>query len=232
MTQSVVNQTITHSELLDKQLQPMRHTVPGLLPGSGLVVIGGVPKAGKSLLITDLGLSIAQGGKFLNCFDVEKKDVLCISLEDSERSIQQRTRIMQPDCPGSTGLHFSFQWNDNGQGQLNALGNWLEDHKAIKVVIIDTIARFSNKFAGAQYAKQYERFASLKKFADERQILIVIIHHLRKAKSADPFEMFYGSNGISGAADAIWVLDRKRDSQCAEIIVTGRDIPDQIIPGQ
>jgi hypothetical protein len=215
--------------LLAKDIPPVHFIIPGLLPATGLAVVGGAPKMGKSIMMTDLGLAISGGGRFLNVFDVGMREVLYLCLEDTEQRMQERIKKMQPDCPGSGCIHLAFNWDDKGVGALSHLGSFLDSHPNIKMVIIDTISRFSKLLAGGQYSKQYEEFAELKKFADMRNILIMIVHHLRKSKSDDPFEMLYGSNAITGAADLIWILQRERSENCANLIVSGRDVPDQTL---
>lgn len=55
-------------------------------------------------------------------------------------------------------------------------------------------------------------------------IWIFCIHHLRKQAASDPFDQISGSNGLMGAADTTWVMQRKRTSKNADIILTGRDL--------
>jgi hypothetical protein len=221
--------SITDAELLQKKITPLEFIVPDLLPATGLAVLGGAPKMGKSLLMTDLGLAIASGGRFLNALDVRAGNVLYLALEDTERTMQAKIIKMQPDCPGSGGIHFKFDWDDKKQGSLAYLGKWLDSHKDIDIVIIDTIGRFAPSYTEGRYAEQYEKFAALKKFADSRKILLLIVHHLRKTKSADPFEMLYGTNAMAGAADTIWLLQRERGYDYANLLVSGREISDQTL---
>ena len=49
-------------------------------------------------------------------------------------------------------------------------------------------------------------------------------NHLRKQAASDPFDQISGSNGLMGAADTTWVMQRKRTSKNADIILTGRDL--------
>ena len=98
---------------------------------------------GKSLMMTDLGLAISGGGRFLNVFDVGVSEVLYLCLEDTEQRMQERIKTMQPDCPASGHIHFAFDWDDNEDGALGNLGRWLDSHTNVKIVIIDTISRFS-----------------------------------------------------------------------------------------
>jgi hypothetical protein len=217
---------LTDSELLAKDIPPVDFIVDGLLPATGLAVIGGKPKDGKSIMMTDLSLSMSGGGKFLGAFDVAQRDVLYLALEDTERRMKDRIKKIIPDCPPSGRIHFAFSWDDQGLGVLGNLSKWLDSHKEVKTVIIDTISKFSPQFNSSQYGKQYEKFSELKKLADDRNILIILVHHLRKSKSDDPFAMLYGSNSLTGVADTTWILQRKRGSSKAKLLMTGRDIHD------
>ena len=55
------------------------------------------------------------------------------------------------------------------------------------------------------------------------------IHHLRKQTAYDPFEQISGSTGLMGVADTSWVMQRKRMSQTADILLTGRDMDDRTL---
>ncbi len=61
--------------------------------------------------------------------------------------------------------------------------------------------------------------------ADELEISILLVHHLRKQGDGDPLNKISGTTGISGAMDAIFVLDKsKRNADTATLVCTGRDI--------
>ena len=53
-----------------------------------------------------------------------------------------------------------------------------------------------------------------------------MVHHSRKAESADFVDAVSGTQGIAGSADFVLVLARKRHSDDALLSVTGRDIPE------
>ena len=53
----------------------------------------------------------------------------------------------------------------------------------------------------------------------------MLVHHLRKQSDRDPVNKLSGTTGISGAVDAIFVLDKdERKQNGAKLICTGRDI--------
>ena len=93
------------------------------------------------------------------------------------------------------------------------------------LVVIDTLQKVrSCDQSGSMYASDYKDVSALKSLADKYGICILLIHHLRKQAASDPFDQISGSNGLMGAADTTWVMQRKRTSKNADIILTGRDL--------
>jgi len=75
------------------------------------------------------------------------------------------------------------------------------------------------------YGNDYDDISSIKKIADEYNIAVLLVHHLRKLKDCeDPFNEVSGSTGIIGAADTNFVLKRKRSGKGASLIASGRDV--------
>ena len=75
------------------------------------------------------------------------------------------------------------------------------------------------------YASDYDDIASIKQIADQYEIAILLVHHLRKMQDAsDPFNEVTGSTGIIGAADTNFVLNRKHSNTDTVLYVSGRDV--------
>ena len=78
------------------------------------------------------------------------------------------------------------------------------------------------------YSSDYETVTRLKSFADSHGITLLIVHHTRKQSADDAFDMISGTNGLLGAADGAFILQKeKRTSNSATLEVTGRDQADQ-----
>lgn len=72
--------------------------------------------------------------------------------------------------------------------------------------------------------------SKLKEFADSHGICLLLVHHTRKQKSEDNFELISGTNGLFGAADGAFILYKhKRTSNTATLEISGRDQQDQMI---
>lgn len=75
------------------------------------------------------------------------------------------------------------------------------------------------------YGNDYDDISAIKRIADERDISIILIHHLRKLKDGDdPFNEVSGSTGITGATDTNYVLKRKQSSRDATLLACRRDV--------
>ena len=89
--------------LMDKRLPPTKFCVDTLLP-QGLCILGGSPKVGKSWLVLDLCVHVAQGTPLWG-LDVASGEVLYLCLEDSERRIQERLNTITDNVPD--GMYFA-----------------------------------------------------------------------------------------------------------------------------
>ena len=71
------------------------------------------------------------------------------------------------------------------------------------------------------YANDYKDIGALKELADKYGICILLVHHLRKQSSSDPYEQISGSTGIMGVADTTWLMHAKTRLNESAQLVTG-----------
>lgn len=178
-----------------------------------------------------LACAVATGGKALGVFQASQGEVLYLALEDSQRRLQARLSKLSAGDDGSVSskLMLSCDIPRFDEGGLKTLEHWLDAHPECRLVIIDTLGRFSPEPNGKMnaYDNDYRVLAQMQKLAITRQIALVFITHLRKQTSSDPIEQVMGSTGITGAADAIWLLKRGRGEVNGTLIITGRDVEEQ-----
>lgn len=212
---------VSGEALSDMRLEPVRFCVEGLIP-EGLSILGGAPKAGKSWLVLDLGIRIAKGEPLWE-FPTKKGDVLYLCLEDSLNRVQERLNRITDDPPDN--LFFAVSAGTIEDGLCEQIKNFKQSHPDLALVAVDTFQVVRSNSTEISYAGDYTEVRALKALAEELHIALLLVHHLRKQRDKDPLNMISGSTGISGAADAVYVLDRKnRNNLRATLSCTGRDI--------
>ena len=107
-------------ELSEMVLPPIRHVVEGLLP-MGMGVLVAKPKLGKSWMVLDLCLAVAQGEPFLG-FPTRQHGTLYLALEDGKSRMQTRLRRLLEGRPAPANMHVMFQAQRLGEGLLEKLG--------------------------------------------------------------------------------------------------------------
>lgn len=208
--------------LLSTPLPPVRWLIPDLLP-AGLSLLAGASKAGKSWLCLWMCLQLAKGGEVWNR-TVPPQTVLYLCLEDTFARIQARLFRLTEDAVPER-LYFQTGSETIGNGLEVQIEKFLAAHQETALVVIDTLQKVrSVEPMNGSYASDYQDMSALKALADRHRIGILLVHHLRKQGAADPFHQISGSNGLMGAADTIWLLQRQRMSSTAKLLVTGRDM--------
>ena len=215
--------TIDADTLQSIPYEPLSFVVDDLLP-QGLHLLAEAPKIGKSWLALWLCLQVARGEPLWN-FVTKPCEVLYLCLEDSFQRIQNRLFDLTEDAPPS--LHFAVMAEQLHSGLVEQIEQFLKEHPATGLVIIDTLQRIRAVGSEANpYASDYRDIGVLKALADHHRIAILLIHHLRKLNDDDPMNMISGTTGLSGATDSNFVLRRsKRGENTATLYCTGRDIP-------
>lgn len=212
-------------EIMTTVYKPIEYVVDGLI-AQGLYILAGAPKVGKSWLALDMCLSIAKGEKVLGQ-ETTQGTALYLCLEDSYVRIQNR--LYEITDEPTERLHFVIMSESIGSGLEEQIKNFKKEHSDLKVVFIDTLQMIRESTDNG-YGSDYKELSVLKCLADKLEIAIVAVHHTRKCKDGDPFNMISGSTGISGCVDGSMVLiENKRGSRNAKLYCVGRDIENQEI---
>ncbi len=217
---------MTCGELLDTDFPPPQWIVPDLLV-SGLTILAGAPKLGKSWLALALGAAVGIGGAVLGRYRVEKRGALYLALEDPPRRLKDR--LEKIGAVHDARLRLYTQWRRGAEGNKD-LDAYLQENPDAKLILIDTLAGFRGSPQGDdRYSEDYRAASSIKAIADKHDCAIVVIHHVRKMQAEDPMDLVSGSNGLNGAADSTWILTRARGGADASLFITGRDVEEQTL---
>ena len=126
-------------------------------------------------------------------------------------------------------LYFAVYAKQLNKGLETQLKGFMREHPDTHLIIIDTLQKIREDGGEkCSYASDYEMMASLKSFADESGVCLLLVHHTRKQQADDRFDMISGTNGLLGAADGAFLLHKERRTDCsATLDISGRDQQDQ-----
>lgn len=220
--------TVTMQELYQDIYSKKPPVIEGLLY-QGTYLFVGSPKIGKSFFMAQLAYHVSTGTPLWD-YPVKKGTVLYLALEDDYRRLQERMyRMFGTDS--TENLYFSVSSKPLGNGLTDQLNGFIREHPDTTLVIIDTLQKIREVDSDSySYAKDYEIINQLKQFSDSWGICLLLVHHTRKQKSSDNFDMISGTNGLLGCADGAFMLYKEtRTSNKATLEISGRDQQDQKI---
>jgi AAA domain len=205
----------TVKSLFNKQIteQPT-YVSGGVIPRSGIVLMGGQAKIGKTFLLLDMAHALASGGSLweTNYKVIEPVPVLYCEQEVGEaefkRRVDLRYNTMGEEPP--EGFHYVSKMKnfllDTNEGQRR-LAMEIDASKA-KVVIIDPIGRclLGEENDNGAIGKLFQRFDEL--IISKPGLTIVIAHHFGKPSISDDYDPlnpynFRGASKFFDAPDAL-----------------------------
>ena len=217
--------TRTMDELYDMSF-PARSPIVENILMPGTYLLAGSAKTGKSFLVAQIGYCVSTGEDLWG-FKVQQGAVLYLALEDDFRRLQKRSYTMF-GLQSSPSFHFANQAKQLNEGLDCQIENFIRDHPSTRLIIIDTLQKIRDAaMEKYSYANDYEVIGKLKSISDRFNLCIIIVHHVRKMTSEDPFNEISGTNGLLGSADGAIKMTRERCSNHATLDIVGRDQPEQ-----
>ena len=197
------------------------------IPGAWLVV--GRPKIGKSWLILQMALAVAEGGTFLG-FECQAAgvEVLAIFGEDDDSRIQSRLAALGvANAPRNCHVI--------NQAVLFALAKrfadtltfaeflevWLTEHPKVRLILVDTETTVRQVWAGERgqdagprvTETDYKQTRTFDEIALRRQLVILLVNHASKRKGdswSDIHELINRANtALAGAPGSIALADHR-----------------------
>ena len=218
--------TVSYNELMEEALPSRRAVIEGLL-GTGVYMLVGSPKIGKSFLVALIAYRVSSGTDLWG-YRVHGGTVLYLALEDDKKRLQERMARMF-GVEGSDNLHFATHAGQVGQNLDKQLQNFLREHPDTVLVIVDTLQKVREiTTEGYSYASDYDVMTNLKQLADSYNICLLLVHHTRKQPAGDNFEMISGTNGLLGGSDGALLMKKEnRTDLTATLELSSRDQPEQ-----
>ena len=218
--------TVSYNELMEETLPSRRAVIEGLL-GTGVYMLVGAPKIGKSFMVALIAYRVSTGTDLWG-YRVHGGTVLYLALEDDKKRLQERMARMF-GVEGCDNLHFATHAGQVGQNLDKQLKNFLREHPDTVLVIVDTLQKVREiTTEGYSYASDYDVMTSLKQLADSYNICLLLVHHTRKQPAGDNFEMISGTNGLLGGSDGALLMKKEnRTDLTATLELSSRDQPEQ-----
>jgi hypothetical protein len=217
--------TITGKSLMSQPIKPLGFTVTDILP-HGLFILSGSSKVGKSWLALDLCHTVANGGQIWN-YPTTQGEALYLALEDTPKRMRERLAKIAPEYGfnAPSDIHFVHRSYKLGEGLAEQIAAFLADHPQTKLIVIDTLQYIRNNGNSVStYASDYRDMDMLREIIRGRKLTMLLVTHNHKADADDPLNKVYGSAGLTGAVDGIFVLEKKRRiGDTARLTIANRD---------
>lgn len=172
--------------------------VDGLLSDGGFSLIVGPPKGGKSTLVRQAALAVAQGQPFLGR-NVTQGGVLYLTFEEQDGLLKSQFNAAGRQPGDDIRIHVGNVFEnkeviyDDLEAAINEYGPSL--------VVLDTIFDAFQLESINDYGEVKETLARLRTIARETGCHIIGVHHTNKAGEGNNSIM--GSNGIHAALDCL-----------------------------
>lgn len=226
------------ADLMAREFERTPWIVESLLP-EGLALFVASPKIGKSWIALHVAVAVCSGGSVFGRYPTSSGRVLYLDLETPPRRRKGRLGSLlgagtpNPQMPPHR-LFFADWWPTMGPGAPEVLEEWLSHNPDTRLVIVDTVAKVwpggGPKGGGNAFYQEYHVLAGIKDVADRHGCCVLLIHHRNKGTDhEDPLNSISGTAAFQGAADSIWVAQRKRGESVATLYVTGREVIDRTL---
>ena len=207
--------------LWDMEFGAQLFCIKGLLP-RGLCILGGASKIGKSWLVLDWVNKVEKGEPVWG-METTQGTVLYLCLEDNLQRVQHRLYCISEEA--TPNAYYATTAGTLADNLVEQIISFLLSHPDTVLIVVDTFQLVRGNSNDPSYAGDYQEIRKLKQIADEYGLTILLVHHVRKLDDPDPLNRLSGTTGLSGAADAVFVLDRKnRNDNAGLLICTGRDV--------
>jgi hypothetical protein len=217
--------SMTLGELLAKPDEHIDWLVDGRLRGGTLNMIAGKPKAGKSTLVRDLALQVAQGGQWLSWHCTQGAVWYCC-FEDHEDDVKKHFRQMGGRDEDPIRLFFP-PVEEHMFTRLAAEA--VEARPAL--IIVDTMMRLVPMTDLNSYAEVTAKLSPLSDLARVSGAVVLLVHHARKGDGLG-IDAVLGSQALAGSCANILVFSRREETNQRTLVTrqrVGTDLSDTIV---
>lgn len=204
--------------------------IPNVL-SAGNYLLAARPKMRKTFLALQLAIAVCGGRKFLD-WKCNQGEVLFLGLEDNERRLKSRIKLLQtmelnpPDLSGfrywtggvdispTTGQQFisnpeeaarTYAAFPRGEAGVDALEKFLDMYPATKLIVIDTYAHFRDQSNNRDvYQRDVDQMMPITRMCARREVCAVVVHHEKKGlASVETSDFMEDASGTSGITGTV-----------------------------
>ncbi len=220
------------SNLLDTHTAYSTRThwlIPDLLP-TGLTILHGAPRIGKSWLTLHLALSVASGTPALGRLPTACASVLYLGLQDTPHHFAGRAHTLL----GTQSAPDTFLYTDallplpSASNPLDALDQWLTTHPHTSLVVIDSLPHFASHCSSADNPALPipVLLKRLRAIAATHRIAILVTNPCTNTSKRHTCNDHLADPTLT-LADTLMLLTRERGQTDATLSLTGTTIPEQ-----
>ena len=210
----------TTEYLANHELPPVNYLVDDVI-GSGLSLLAGEAKIGKSLLVLQLACAVANGETFLGK-NVAQGRVLYFAIEDTPSRIQQRLLVM--GLTPSARCHISTECRTLDNGLADTISAFVSKYPDTVLVIIDTLEYVRNANRRQSYANDVHELNAFKELCNKLGISILCVHHTNQNEGGRGITRVSGTMGLVGTADTIAIMSRGDTDDLVDLSCIGKDV--------
>lgn len=202
----------------DLHIESIKWLWPRRIALGTLTLLTGDPDKGKSLLTLDIASAVTNGGGFVDCpdFVAEPADVVLLSAEDDPtRTILPRLAAAGADLNRIQILKGIEARDETGErivdlfdlaADIRHLRKAVDSLSNCRLVVVDPISAYTGMKVDTHKTSDVRRvLMQLAAFAEETQIAIIGVQHLRKSEGAAIYRSS-GSLAYIAAARAAWAI--------------------------
>ena len=185
---------------------------PGLLPLQGILFVGGEPKVGKSLLVSNLALSLAAGVDRVGFPVPAPRRVLVCQFELPVAQFVSRLAVMRRAVGAGADERLLVDTRASGHllSAAQGFGHFLEAAKAAaaEVIVLDPLYSAHDQDENDTRAMA-SLCQSLLRLRDASRAALVVVHHVRKSIGRHEIgSAFRGSSALHAVGDSYVLLTR------------------------
>lgn len=193
---------LTQSELIQTDFSSQsREVLDGLLR-SGLYILSGTSKVGKSLICTSLANAVASGSEFLGKNTVQGR---VIYFDNDNYAAEAKSRVLAQNFGSNDYLHYNFKDACSFQAIISRLKH-TDNLNEIVLVIIDCLANLSEFSDSDSFVENYSILKKVCDFFMKHSICCILIHHAKKGRAVSQ-DSVLGSKSLTSASTGTIIID-------------------------